>query len=109
MMDVTLYLFNPEELAIVQAAAQEILDRRQASRAPTAPVAPPVAAPVAGTSGPAMGTIPTAEQMEEAVKAYGTRNGFVQARALLDEYAPGKQIRAVPAEKRTELYVRLTA
>jgi hypothetical protein len=51
---------------------------------------------------------PTPAAMEEAVKSYGKREGFPAARKLLDEYTPGK-VGDVPAEKRAELYARLTA
>lgn len=50
---------------------------------------------------------PTPVAMEEAVKAYGRAKGFPAARTLLDEYTKGK-IGDVPAEKRAELYAKLT-
>lgn len=53
-------------------------------------------------------SVVTQAQLEEALKAYGRAKGFPAARALLDEYTKGK-LGDVPAEKHAELYAKLTA
>lgn len=129
MIEVTLRLYAPHEFALFAEFMKEIEKIRNAESMSAGgvelvPAEVPTSAiplgPLARVSPEAKAALaaldtaevlvkgPTPEQMETAVKAYGHAKGFPAARELLNEYTKGK-IGDVPAEKRAELYARLTA
>jgi hypothetical protein len=121
---------------VIEVGSLEELDRVAkrliplAPVTPSTPVAPPVASPVAEAprvtfpiaqrieddtahhnrvQAAVSATVePTQAQLEESLKAYGTKHGFDKARTLLNEYTTGK-VGSVPAGRRAELYARLVA
>lgn len=124
MIAVTVDLWNQRELALFGEFLSEIEKIRNAGPAevievkrehddtmPPPPYSPPEEPAIYRSTGAApVATFErTPADMEEAIKAYGRAKGFPAARALLDEYVPGGKIGDVPAEKRAELYGRLTA